>query len=72
MNPNTLSPVQEMQSEAPANETALEGLLSLRLSLTPTAPKECVRDITDDITRLHEKCSSLKDSVTHRYLTLAA
>ncbi|CAL8318022.1 unnamed protein product, partial [Boreogadus saida] len=63
---NELQNIQEMQSEAPANETALEGLLSLRLSLTPTAPEECVRDITDDITRLQERCSSLKDSVTHR------
>ena len=55
-----------MQREAPTNEKALESLVSLTMSLAPKAPEECVRDITDDITRLQQRCSSLKDSVTHR------
>lgn len=55
-----------MQNEAPTNEAALTCLVSLRLSLTPTAPEERVRHITDDLTQLQERCSSLKDSMIHR------
>lgn len=59
-------PVQEMQKETPSYEALLQGLVNLGLCLYPTAPKACVQELSDDLTQLQERCTSLNNSISHR------
>lgn len=58
--------LQEMQSDLQSHEALLQGVVSLGACLYPTAPEGRVRELTDDITQLEERSTSMKNSITQR------
>ncbi|XP_031656062.1 nesprin-1 isoform X1 [Oncorhynchus kisutch] len=63
---NELQTVQEMQSDLQSHEALLQGVVSLGACLYPTASEGRVRELTDDITQLEERSTSMKNSITQR------
>lgn len=66
---NNDSPIQEMQGETASYEALLQGLVNLALCLYPTASETRVEVLSYDLTQLEERCTSVKNSISHRYLS---
>ena len=65
----SFSPIQEMQRETPSYEALLQGLVNLGVCLYPTAPEARIKELRDDLTKIQERCASLKNGISHRQLT---
>ncbi|XP_027140369.1 nesprin-1 isoform X4 [Larimichthys crocea] len=63
---NELLNVEEMQRETPSYEALLNGLVNLGLCLYPTAPEARIHELTDDLKQIQERCTSIKNSISHR------
>ncbi len=55
-----------MQREAPSYEALLQGLVSLRLCLYPTATEARIQELSDDLSQIQERCTHVKNSISHR------
>ncbi|XP_033998692.1 nesprin-1 isoform X2 [Trematomus bernacchii] len=63
---NELLNVQEMQGETASYEALLQGLVNLALCLYPTASETRVEELSYDLAQLEERCTSVKNSISHR------
>ncbi|KAF3849912.1 hypothetical protein F7725_019631 [Dissostichus mawsoni] len=63
---NELLNVQEMQGETASYEALLQGLVNLALCLYPTASETRVEVLSYDLAQLEERCTSVKNSISHR------
>ncbi|XP_023266581.1 nesprin-1-like [Seriola lalandi dorsalis] len=64
---NELQNIQEMQGETQSYEVLLQGLANLGLCLYPTAPEARIQELSDDLTQLQERSTSVKSSISHRF-----
>ncbi|XP_028460432.1 nesprin-1-like [Perca flavescens] len=63
---NELLNVQEMQGEMASYEVLLQGLVNLALCLYPTTPEARIEELSNDLAQLQGRCTSLKNSTSHR------
>ncbi|KAG7239212.1 hypothetical protein INR49_029965 [Caranx melampygus] len=64
---NELQNIQEMQEETQSYEVLLQGIVNLGLCLYPTAPEARIQELSNDLTQLQERCTSVKSGISHRF-----